>query len=209
MSDAESTKDDAKSRKKGGKGLIIGLAAVVLLGTGGGGAWWFLGRGEPDEAAAERAEEKRKAARLFVTLDPFVVNLADRDAERYAQIGVVLEVEGKEVESKLAAKMPAVRNELLLLISSKPASRLTSREGKEELAAEIALAAARRLGWSPSEGEPEEDEPPRKVKTKDGANAKDTKATNATKAPKGTPRVRRAESPNPIANVHFASFIVQ
>ncbi|MCK7493223.1 MAG: flagellar basal body-associated FliL family protein [Comamonadaceae bacterium] len=29
-------------------------------------------------------------------LDPFTVNLADRDAERYAQVGITLEVERRQ-----------------------------------------------------------------------------------------------------------------
>jgi flagellar FliL protein len=208
MSDA-ADKSEA-TPKKSKKGLIIGLvAALVLAGGGGGAAWWFLGRGEPDEAsaaaAAEKAEEKRKALHVFVTLENFVVNLADRESERYAQIGVVLEVESKEAEAKLTAKMPAVRNELLLLISSKLANQLTTREGKEALAAEIAVAAARPLGWTPpAEDEHEEEEaPPPKVKVKDGEKAKGGKSKEKAKVKKAEP------PPNPVAQVHFASFIVQ
>ncbi|RPH43742.1 MAG: flagellar basal body rod protein [Burkholderiales bacterium] len=203
MSDA-AAKTDAPP-KKSKKGLIIGLAAVLLLAGGGGAGWFFLGRGEPDEAAAAaKADAKRDALRVFVTLDNFVVNLADRDSERYAQIGVVLEVDGKESEAKLTAKMPAVRNELLLLISSKLANQLTTREGKEQLAAEIAIAAARPLGWTPPEDEEEEEEAPApKVKVKDGEKAKGAKSKEKAKAKKAEP------APNPVANVHFASFIVQ
>jgi flagellar protein FliL len=210
MSDA-ADKSEA-TPKKSKKGLIIGLvAALVLAGGGGGAAWWFLGRGEPDEAsaaeAAAKADEKRKAMHVFVTLENFVVNLADRESERYAQIGVVLEVESKEAEAKLTAKMPAVRNELLLLISSKLANQLTTREGKEALAAEIAVAAARPLGWTPPAADEHEEEeaPPPKVKVKDGEKAKGGKSKEKEKA-----KVKKAEPlPNPVAQVHFASFIVQ
>jgi flagellar protein FliL len=204
MSDAAEKPAEA-APKKGKKTLIMVIAAVVLLGGGGGGAaWWFLGRGEPDEEAlAAAAEEKRKAARMFVTLDPFVVNLADRESERYAQIGVVLEVEGKDANQKITDKMPAVRNEILLLISSKQAQELITREGKVQLANEIALAAARPLGWTPPTEEEEEEEPPpkSKVKVKDGDKAKGKQA----KAKKEKP----PPAPNPVAQVHFASFIVQ
>ncbi len=204
MSDADSSKDGAAPKKGGKKLLIAAIAGVVLLAGGGAGAWfWMKGAEHDEEAAAAKAEEKRKAARVFVTLEPFVVNLADRESERYAQVGVVLEVEGKEVEGKVSAKMPAVRNEILLLISSKLATDLTTRDGKEALAAEIALASARLLGWTPPEDEPEEAPPP-KVKTKDGGadKGKDAKA-------KSKPKKAPEPSPNPVAAVHFASFIVQ
>ena len=38
------------------------------------------------------AKHDPKAVPTFVPLDPFTVNLADRDADRYAQIGVTLEL---------------------------------------------------------------------------------------------------------------------
>jgi flagellar FliL protein len=204
MSDA-ADKSDAAPPKKSKTGLIIGLVAVLVLAGGGGAAWWFLGRGEHDEAAAAaKAEEKRKALRVFVTLENFVVNLADRDSERYAQIGIVLEVDGKETEAKVTAKMPAVRNELLLLISSKLANQLTTREGKEQLATEIAVAAARPLGWTPPpehEDAESEPEPSPKVKVKESKTKEKEKEKDKHKAAQ--------PKPNPVAQVHFASFIVQ
>lgn len=202
MSDTSKNADSAPKKSK--KGLIIGLAAgVLLLGAGGGGgAWWFLANREVDEeAVAAREEARRIAARVFVTLDPFVVNLADRENERYAQVGVVLEVEGPDANKRITDKMPAVRNEILLLISSKSARELITREGKEALAAEIALAAARPLGWKPPPDEPEEPPAPA-VKTKDGK-SKDAKAKAKAAKPAEPP------PPNPVARVHFASFIVQ
>lgn len=206
MSDAK--KDAAADSPKAGGGkkkmIVIALAAIVLLGGGGGGAWWFLGRGGADEAAqAAKEEEKRKATRAFVTLDPFVVNLADAGSDRYAQIGVVLEVEGKEANQKVTDRMPAVRNQILLLISSKQAQDLMSREGKEKLADEIGLVTARQVGWTPEDerGDDGDDEPPPKAKTKDGKDGK-AKSAKARKPPPPT-------VPNPITQVHFASFIVQ
>lgn len=203
MSDAkkEAAADSPKAAGGKKKMIVIALAAVVLLGGGGGGAWWFLGRGTNDEAAqAAKEEEKRKATRAFVTLEPFVVNLADAGSDRYAQIGVVLEVEGKEANQKVTDRMPAVRNQILLLISSKQAQELMSREGKEKLAEEIGLVTARQVGWTPEDeqGDDGDDEPPPKAKGKDG------KAKPA-KAKKPPPVV----VPNPVTQVHFASFIVQ
>jgi len=207
MSDAAKSTEAAP--KKGKKGLIIGALVGVLLLGGGGGAAWFMMRGEPDEkAAAAAAEAKRKATRAFVTLDPFVVNLADRENERFVQVGVVLEVEGKDANKQITDRMPAVRNEILLLLSSKRAADLNSREGKERLAEEIAIAAAGPIGWSvPGKGE-EEEPPPPAVRTRDGDKGKSDKSTKAETSRPAPPK-RPAPPPNPIANVHFASFIVQ
>jgi flagellar protein FliL len=52
-----------------------------------------------DEAASQAPRPRPSQARpqgappTFVPLDPFTVNLADRDAERYAQVGVTLELD--------------------------------------------------------------------------------------------------------------------
>ena len=221
MSDAKK-KDDSKDGEEGAKPkagkkklfIIIGVV-VALLGGGGGAAWFFMGRGHHDEeadaAAAAKAEEKLKAARSFVTLDPFVVNLADTDLDRYTQIGVVLEVENAEANKKVADRMPAIRNGVLLLISSKMAADLTSREGKEKLAAEIALSAGKDLGWTPPDpnahGDEGDEEPEPKAKDKDKKSDDKSKKDSDKKA---KPAKHKAEPPsNPITAVHFASFIVQ
>jgi flagellar FliL protein len=219
MSDASKKADDSKGGEEGGKPkagkkkLFIIIGAVVLLLGGGGGAWFFMGRGHSDEgadaAAAAKAEEKLRAARSFVTLDPFVVNLADTDLDRYTQIGVVVEVENAEANKKVADRMPAIRNGILLLISSKMAADLTSREGKEKLAAEIALSAGKDLGWTPPDpnahGDDGEEEADPKAKDKKPA---DKAAKESDK--KAKPVKHKAEPPsNPITAVHFASFIVQ
>lgn len=219
MSDAKKT-DDSKDGEEGDKPkagkkklfIIVG-AVVALLGGGGGAAWFFMGSGPKDEqadaAAATKAEEKLKAGRSFVTLEPFIVNLADTDLDRYTQIGVVLEVANAEANKKVADRMPAIRNSVLLLISSKMASDLTSREGKEKLATEIALSAGKDLGWIPpnpnAHGDDGDEEPDPKAKDKKSGdkpgNASDKKAK---------PAKHKAEPPpNPITAVHFASFIVQ
>ena len=219
MSDASKKKEDSKDGEEGAKPkagkkkLFIIIGAVVLLLGGGGAAWFVMGRGHHDEeadaAAAAKAEEKLKAARSFVTLEPFIVNLADTDLDRYTQIGVVLEVENAEANKKVADRMPAIRNGILLLISSKMASDLTSREGKEKLASEIALSAGKDLGWTPPDpnehGDDGDDEPEPKAKDKKSGD-KPKKESDK----KAKPAKHKAEPPsNPITAVHFASFIVQ
>ena len=219
MSDASKKTDAGKEGEEGSKPkagkkkLFIIIGAVVLLLGGGGGAWFVMGRGQPDEAADEaaaaKAEEKLKAARSFVTLEPFIVNLADTDLDRYTQIGVVLEVENAEANKKVADRMPAIRNGILLLISSKTASDLTSREGKEKLAGEIAMSAGKDLGWTPPDpnelADDGDDEPDPKAKDKKSGD-KPKKESDK----KAKPAKPKAEPPsNPITAVHFASFIVQ
>ena len=135
--------------KKSKKLLIIILAAVLVLVLGGGGAAFFLlkksDHAEDEEAAEEVAkpakkEKKKKdkeAPPVFVNLEPFTVNLVPETGDQYLQVVLSLEREDATGEPDLKLKMPKVRNNITLLLSSKKASELMPKEGKEKLASEI------------------------------------------------------------------------
>lgn len=164
---------------KSSKTLVIALAAalVVVLAGGGVGAWLLLGR------TAEAAPAKKHASTpLFTTLEPFTVNLQDPRGERFAQIGVTLQFEDPAIEKQIKDRLPAVRNEILLLISSKQIDDLLSSEGKRKLADEIRVRSARAMGVAVADAE---------GGAKDGAHGK-------------------GDGPaNPIQGVLYSQFIVQ
>jgi len=145
---------------QGKKKLILMAAAAVLLLAviGGGAAFWMLQKkadvateseGADDEAVADAKLRKKKGDKhhlpVFLPMDLFTVNLADRDAERYAQVGVTLELSDTKTSDLLKAYMPAVRNDVLMLIAHKKAAELQDRAGKLELAREIRRAALKPL----------------------------------------------------------------
>lgn len=163
---SEATADAASG--KGGKSkakllIIVGIVLAVLLAGGGAAAFFLTKKGQDETAAAgddAEAEEqdapkgKKKAKKkakgdhppIFVSLDPFTVNLSDTDADRFAQIQLVLEVSEKTVDEELKVQLPAVRNAILLLLSSKSARELLTLEGKQKLATEVVAATAARIG---------------------------------------------------------------
>lgn len=153
MADKE-TKDapPAEKPKKGkGKLIIIAGAAVVLLAGGGVGAWLMLGK--KSDAVAEKKAEPKKTP-VFVELDMFTVNLkkdAADEAERFMQVKLVAEVKDAPTGEVIKTMMPAVRSEIILLLGSKRADDVASREGKEQLAGEIVLAANKPLERTPAE----------------------------------------------------------
>ena len=132
--------------KKSKKLLIIILAAVLVLVLGGGGAAFFLlkksDHAEDEEAAEEvtkpaKKEKKKKdkeAPPVFVNLEPFTVNLVPETGDQYLQVVLSLEMEDATGEPDLKLKMTKVRNNITLLLSSKKASELMPKEGKEKLA---------------------------------------------------------------------------
>ncbi|WP_128001570.1 flagellar basal body-associated FliL family protein [Piscinibacter defluvii] len=208
MSAAAATAEAAPPAK-GKKKLIIILAVVLLLVAGGGGAAVFLMKKKAAEAAAAEAEDedgghasakgKAKAEAkhdpaqppVFLPLDPFVVNLADKDADRYAQIGVTLEVEDAKLGDQLKAYMPAIRNGILMVLAHKTSTELLTREGKEKLAGEIMRESVRPLGIELEE--PEEDEP----------------AADDEKPKKKKKKRKTAADESPVKHVHFSNFIIQ
>ncbi len=195
---------EAAPAKKGNKKLIIiigavvavlllgGVAAVVMMKKSAAAAEAAAAEEDGGEKAAPKkpkvAKHDPKAVPSFVPLDPFTVNLADRDSERYAQVGITLELADATVEAQIKAFMPVIRNNILLALSDSTAAELMARDGKTRLAARIQRETSRALGVDVPEEEPadaEAEDPPKKK------------------------RKRQAEPDLPITAVHFSNFIIQ
>lgn len=137
----------AKKNRGKKRALIIG-AAIVL--TGAAGAAQFLVRPAAADDPAAEVTKSRKRDPIFVALEQFTVNLADEGGERFAQIGLTLEVLDERTDKAIRTHMPSIRNSVLLLLSSKKTEELLTLEGKQELATQIALRAGGSLGWTPA-----------------------------------------------------------
>lgn len=166
MSTAAVEADDAveaPAPAKGKKKLIIIIAAAVLvLGLGGGGAAFFMSKKKAAAAAAaaesedggetanaavdEKRKERPKHPPMFVPLDPFTVNLADKESDRFAQIGITLEVKDNKAADEIKAYMPAIRNGILMVLAHKTSQQLLTREGKAALAKEVLRESMLPLG---------------------------------------------------------------
>lgn len=179
---------DAAPKPKGKKLIVFGGIAVLLLAIAAG-AWMMLGRGDADEegadgpAPAAHAKKKEGAPPTYLPLENMVVNLADAGGEKFAQVGVTVEVVDQKTADQVKAHMPTIRSAVLMLISQRTSEELLTREGKEKLATDILREISHPLGY-----EVEEDEP-----------AQDGKAR----------RRPRAAAFNPVLKVLFSSFIIQ
>lgn len=145
--DAKPAEEGAEPPKKSKKLFIIILAVVLVLVIGGGAAAFMLMKGgdhgdeDEEEVAAETAKPKKKdkkkeaaAAPVFVNLDAFTVNLIPETGDQYLQVTLSLELEDATADPALKSLMPKIRNNITLLLSSKKASELLPKEGKEALA---------------------------------------------------------------------------
>ena len=147
---ADPKADAAAPAPSGGKGklfILIG-AAVLVLGLGGGAGWYFM-HGNSAEAAAEPAKKehgsskkkkKDEAPPEYVAIEPFTVNLQPEHGDQYLQVAFTLQVDSPEQVELIKANMAKVRSRVLLLLSGKKASEISTVEGKQQLAGEILAA---------------------------------------------------------------------
>jgi flagellar FliL protein len=139
----------APAKKKKSKLLPIIVALLVLGGAGAGGAWWFFGR------AHDAAEAKPAAVKppVFQNLDPFTVNLAEENGDHYLQVSVVYQVADNKAVDDVKTYLPIIRNRILLLLSAKRPSELSTPEGKQKLVEELVAAARASIpGEAPERG---------------------------------------------------------
>lgn len=132
-------KTDEAAPKAKSKMMIIIIAVVVLAVAGGGGAWFMLkGSGEEHAAAPKKAKAAKAAPPEYVPLTSFTVNLQpEGDSGQYLQVEMTLQVAGAEQAELFKTNMAKVRNRVLILLSSKKASEISTVEGKQQLAKEI------------------------------------------------------------------------
>ena len=211
--------------KKGKKKLIIMAAALVLLlvVAGGAGLYFMKKRAAhaaegADDGAAAHAEHSTKPdlkhPPTFLPLDPFVVNLADKEVDRYAQIGITLEVEDAKFAEAMKAFMPAIRNGILMILAHKTSRELLERAGKEQLADEILRESARTMGIDVDEAPAAAEKAAARADKEDKVEKAEKTDDDAEEKPKAAPKKKKAAraepaEPNPIKHVHFSNFIVQ
>ena len=183
--------------------MVGGAVLLVLLLAGAATVLWLKNRAAQaiEDAGDEEVTAQLKAAKpnpahppTFLPLDIFVVNLADRDADRYAQVGLTLEVDNAAFAEQMKAYMPAIRNAILMILAHKTSHELLERAGKEQLAEEIlretvrpmgiTIAASRKAAPAPADG-------------------------SLTEVPSKKSKAAAQGPHNPVRNVHFSNFIIQ
>lgn len=197
MSDAAAATADSTDAppKKSKKMLFIILGVVLLLALAGGGGVLFYLKSQAhddEEGDAPKEEEVHYEAPepgtppTFLPLDPMVINLADPGGNRYAQLGITLQLQDAKTEEAIKPFMPAIRNGILMLISQRTSAEMLKIEGKEELVRDIIAEVSHVMGYQVNEPDEGDDHGSTKKRRK-----------------------KRHAPPNPVQDVLFSSFIVQ
>lgn len=193
MSDKPDAAQSAQAKPKSKKLLLMIVGAILILALAAGGGWFYLSR---QHAALDGEEEEvvvkveHKGPPSYLPMDNMIVNLADPGGEKIAQVGVTLELSDIKAVEKVRVYLPAIRSEVLLLLSQRTAEELLQREGKEKLAADIFREASRHFSDSETASGSEKSK-------KDSGNPKKPNAD------------KKKLEEGPVRGVLFSSFIVQ
>ncbi len=151
MADEEENTEEGEAKSGGMMKIILLVNGVLLLVGIGVGVFMFMG--DDDEGAVtdsadtevlEDAEDvsggkskKSRGTPIYVPLHPaFVVNFENQEQVAFLQVDIQIMTYDTSVESALKSHMPAIRNELLLLLGGKQYHEINTREGKRALSQE-------------------------------------------------------------------------
>ncbi len=148
--------DEEKTEEEEGKGggmmkiILIVNGVLLIIGIAVGVTLFMMGGDEESEEAAADAETVESAeggedgapakptgTPIYVPLHPaFIVNFENQEQVSFLQVDIQIMTYDAAVEAALKTHMPAVRNELLLLLGGKQYYEINNREGKRALSQE-------------------------------------------------------------------------
>jgi flagellar FliL protein len=134
-------------KPKSKKLLIIGLV-VVMMSISAGGTWFFTQMSTPEKIAAtdtdESVKEEKKPLNYVPLNPPFVVNFDETEDISYLQVSLQVATRDPDLVPLIKEHSPALRNSLVMLLSSQDPATLNDRKGKDKLRSDT-LAEVQRV----------------------------------------------------------------
>ncbi|MBI4819589.1 MAG: flagellar basal body-associated FliL family protein [Deltaproteobacteria bacterium] len=129
---------ETKAKKSSSKLIVIvALGAALASGIGGG---FFLGSSRAEPKHAEEPEEVGDASahpRPIVDLDPFIVNLAEKEQIIYLKCKSSVELASEAKREVVEARRVKLRHEMLLYLSGLRLSDTFGVENKKKIQSEM------------------------------------------------------------------------
>ncbi len=122
----------------GWKMIAIGVAAILIVGGGSTFAIFKYLRRAGTVAAAAKAKKETVLATL--NLEPFLVNLADKESVRFVKVTFRLGINEKNMEEEIGKDnvfLAASRDSIISLLTSKTSEEILSPQGKDKLRQEV------------------------------------------------------------------------
>jgi len=125
--------------------LIVIIVLLLILLIVGGLVAYFLLSGDEEPAAPQepqKIEKKKKVSNMaeigpIYPLDQFIVNLVSNNSSRYLKCKIDLELDSPELQQEVDKKLPAIRDLIIRILSSKTVEEIQTAKGKEKLKEEI------------------------------------------------------------------------
>ncbi|MDK9725915.1 MAG: flagellar basal body-associated FliL family protein [Sterolibacteriaceae bacterium MAG5] len=149
MAEAKPAGDEGAPPKKKKLLLFIIIGVLVLVLGGGVAAFLLLKKSnhaedeegdEPPARTAKKSKGEPEAPPVFVKLDPFTVKLQTEQQESYLQATPELRVVDPKTADKVKAYTPEIRHKVLLLMSGKKPSEISTPQGVQKLANEVRVS---------------------------------------------------------------------
>jgi flagellar FliL protein len=135
---------------KTGKGKMKKLwvlsAALILLISGSltfglayfkGSRLVFVQQEETPEQEGDTSVTAKPVVKFIFTLDPFLVNLADRDNVRFVKTSFQLGLAEEPDKKNMTMTVAAMRDSIITLLSSKTSEQILTPQGKEKLREQV------------------------------------------------------------------------
>lgn len=117
---------------------LLGII-IILISMLSSAAIYFVLDSRATAIAEAAMEPNEPVPPRFVTVSPFTVNIQGGDyyEHRLLYTGLTIEVGDEKTQELLEQNMPQLRSRLLMLLSSKKATELTTSQGKQVLTKDI------------------------------------------------------------------------
>jgi flagellar FliL protein len=147
MAEEKENQEQKEEKSKGNKLLLIVIIVLLflLLIIGGLVAYFLLSNNSEDNQTPQQKQEKITKKKIsdiaevgpIYPLDQFIVNLINNNANRYLKCKISLELDSPELQQEIDKKLPAIRDRIINILSSKTVEEIQTAKGKEKLKEEI------------------------------------------------------------------------
>ena len=129
----EEERPEGPKKKSKFKWIIIASVALAVVASGTIAGFYLMTKPDPNKPLPVKP-----VVLSVLPMDPFVVNIAETNGERYLKIVIQLEVSGPGVGPELDQLKPRIRDSILDLLTPKTYKDLMDLAGKQRLREDIA-----------------------------------------------------------------------
>ncbi|MFH7321355.1 flagellar basal body-associated protein FliL [Desulfurivibrio sp. D14AmB] len=129
----EAPQEGEEAPKKKSKIVFFAILGAALLLLGGGGFFAYLTFLAPPPVE----QESRQEIGEILSLEPFVVNLADPTGKRYLKIQIQIELENPQAVENAERAVPRLRDNVIMMMTALSFEEVMTPEGKIRIRDEL------------------------------------------------------------------------